>query len=46
MKVGFEGLPQRQYGLGLNGQQLSFLGLVLSMFGIRHVRQTIAVGTA
>ena len=33
-KVSFEGLSGRQYGLGLDEQQLSFLGLVLSMFGI------------
>ncbi|MFH9584041.1 hypothetical protein ACH4MW_12105 [Streptomyces luteogriseus] len=33
-KVGFEGLSGRQYGLGPDEQQLSFLGLVLSMFGI------------
>ncbi|MFB6845963.1 hypothetical protein ACFCXS_14010 [Streptomyces sp. NPDC056373] len=33
-KVSFEGLSGRQYGLGLDEQQLSFFGLVLSMFGI------------
>jgi hypothetical protein len=33
-KVSLEALSGRQYGLGLNEQQLSFLGLVLSMFGI------------
>ncbi|MEU9228570.1 hypothetical protein AB0D40_29885 [Streptomyces massasporeus] len=33
-KVGLEALSGRQYGLGLDEQQLAFLGLVLSMFGI------------
>ncbi|MFJ8047796.1 hypothetical protein [Streptomyces luteogriseus] len=33
-KVSLESLSGRQYGLGLDAQQLSFLGLVLSMFGI------------
>ena len=33
-KVSLESLSGRQYGLGLDEQQLSFLGLVLSMFGI------------
>ncbi|MFD5479003.1 hypothetical protein [Streptomyces hawaiiensis] len=33
-KVCLEALLGRQYGLGLDEQQLSFLGLVLSMFGI------------
>ena len=33
-KVSMEALSGRQYGLGLDEQQLSFLGLILSMFGI------------
>jgi hypothetical protein len=43
-KANFDGLLGRQFGLGLDQQQLSFLGLVLSMVGIGMTTITAVQG--